>query len=200
MVHKRLHLGAQAASSWGTSGFILGHKPPNKTDKAHKEFCSIKFLLHLRRFFLLRTKKTRGGPEKPVKKPPAVPPQCCAHARQAHFAPTIAFFVVDPPSASGPCVLRERGGSPGSQCGHPPLATYCTAGFTGLLVLCEMSENGCSKCGASRTAVTHGCGFRPQEACKASKWLERAVWDVKDMQHLSGRGPRCGCPNGTRVT
>ena len=27
----------------------------------------------------------------------------------------------------------------------------------------------------------------PQEACKASKGLDEHVWDVKDMQHLSGR-------------
>ena len=48
---------------------------------------------------------------KKLKKPAAIPLQVCAHARQPHFASTIAFFMVDPPSASGPCLLRERGGS-----------------------------------------------------------------------------------------
>ena len=45
-----------------------------------------------------------------LKKPAAIPPQGCAYARQPHIATTIAFFMVDPPSAKSPCLLRERGG------------------------------------------------------------------------------------------
>ena len=63
-------------------------------------------------FFWLTKKKdtkNRGGLEKPVNKPTAIPLQGCAHARGAYFAPTIAFFLVDPPSASGQCLVRERG-------------------------------------------------------------------------------------------
>ena len=45
-------------------------------------------IVHLRRCFLVRTKKKevdkkpRGGPETAVKKPAAIPPQGCARARQ----------------------------------------------------------------------------------------------------------------------
>ena len=52
-----------------------------------------------------RPKQNPGGPGEPAKNPAALPPQGCAHARQPHLAPTIAFFIEEPrtPSASGPC-------------------------------------------------------------------------------------------------
>ena len=101
------------------------------------------------RFFLVnqkkRPKKTEEGLESPVKKTAAIPLQGCAHAGQPHFASTIAFFVVDinhrllrggSPLSKWPMFAEGEGGGGGFP---------STAGFTGLFIVSDMSENGCER-------------------------------------------------------